>query len=511
MKISVLKPIVLSLLASAVMTACSNGGGDNAEKTVEKTAAKSCIYNIQGGNTVDIMFGTVYTNPSVTVTQEGKSVAYEVKGSVDTSRLGKNEITYSSESCPNEQIRTVNVVASSCTYKLNGANPLEVLLGGTYNELGVEVKNINNKVVEYKTTGSVDTSKEGEYTLTYQGIGCKNSQKRVVKIKAKTTACNYELKGNNPLIIALNGEYTDLGVTAKTVKDNKNVKKITISGDEVDTKIAKDYEVTYQGEGCSNDIKRTISVKAPTKCTYNLAGDNPFKLIVGSDYIEPGFSIKDANDKIVTTGIAVDTIEKDKIGEYKVTYQDNSCTNSSTRIVKVVAANCTYSFAENTNPLTLLKGTAYTDIKPTVKSATGKYISKDAVTIKSNNVDTTTVKDNYEVVYEAAGCPNTATRYVNVELANCTYQFPNNKQTMDLIAGQKYVAPKVTIKDMPNVNVSVLSGEVKKEIPDTYTIIYGAEDVCANTANFIVNVKKITDKELKALKEEIGKTILPKI
>jgi hypothetical protein len=508
MKISVLKPIALSLLASAVMTACSTGGGDNGEKT----ATKSCVYNIQGGNTVDIMFGTAYSNPSVTVTQEGKTVVHAVKGSVDASKLGKNEITYSSESCSNEQVRTVNVVASTCAYKLIGSSPLEILLDSTYKDQGVEVKDINNKAVKYKTTGSVDTSKEDKYILTYQGIGCKNSQTRVVNVKAKTTACKYELKGSDPLVIALNGKYTDLGVSILDAKDKK-VENITVAGDTVDTTVAKNYEVSYQGEGCSNDIKRKVTVKAPVECKFDLKGDNPYILVVGTDYDERGFTIKDPDGNAITTGTTTNNIDKNKIDTYEVTYQDGGCKNTDKRTVNVVAANCIYSpFAENTNPLTLLKGSTYIadDFKPAVKSATGKDIAKDAITVKSN-VDTSTVKDNYEVIYEGAGCPNTAIRHVKVELPNCTYQFPDDKQTMDLIAGQNYASPNVTIEGMSGVAASVLSGEVKKDTPDTYTLIYGAEGVCANTANFIVNVKKITDEELKILKEEIGKTILPKI
>ena len=475
----ILRPIALSILASAVMTACSSSSSDNGGKS----EAKTCAYNIQGGNTIDIMFGTVYSNPSVKVTQEGKSVAYEVKGSVDASKLGKNEITYSSESCSNNQIRTVNVVASSCAYKLNGASPLEVLLGGTYDELGVEVKDINNKAVEYKTTGTVDTSKEGDYELTYQGVGCKNSQKRVVKIKAKTTACNYELKGNNPLVVALNGGYTDLGVIAKTVKDDKNVENITVSGDEVDTKVAKDYEVVYQGEGCSNDIKRTVSVKAPTKCTYNLSGTNPFKLVVGNEYVEPGFSIKNANDKIVTTGIAVDTIEKDKIGEYKVTYQDSSCTNSTTRIVKVIAADCAYKFADNKNPLTLYKGDKYTDAKPTVKDADGADISATDVSVKSNNVDTT-AEGSYEVVYEGKGCPNTAVRKVEIVPLVCTYTPKDGPVTV--VRGHSYTDPGVVV--VPDVTVTV-TGAINTSTLGKQSIKYQGEGCENNVERFVEVVK----------------------
>ncbi len=434
MKKSILIPITLGVLASAVITGCST---KNKNPSGEKAA---CIYDIPGGNSVDIKFGTAYSNPEVKVTQDGKNVTYKLEGTVDTSKLGKNEITYSSESCANKEIRTVTVVASLCAYKLTGANPLYVLLNGVYSEPGVEVKDINNKEVEYKTTGSIDISKEGDYELIYQGIGCKNSQKRMVKVKSETTACNYELEGDNPLLITLNGNYVDPGVSVKTVKEGKKIEgeDIKVLGDVVDTKVAKDYKVSYQGKGCSNDsIERTVTVKAPD-----------------------------------------------------------------------VVKDCIYTFAENTNPLTILKGATYTDVKPTVKNASGGDINKDKIAKKSSNVDTAVVKDDYEVVYEAEGCPNTGVRTVMVKLPNCAYKFPDGN-SINLIVGQDYVPPKVAIEGMANVYATVLKGEVKKDIIGTYPITYGAKDICANTTNLVVNVKKMTKEELKVIKDKMAETILP--
>jgi len=361
MKISVLKPIAFGLLASAVITAC--GGSSSKSGNNQNSGAKAvCDYNIQGGNAISIALGTAYTNPAVRVKKEGEDVAFKMEGTVDSTKLGSYDVTYSSDSCKNTQVRTVTVIpAKSCIYKLSGDNPLNIRVGETFSDPGFVVTDAKNNVIKGTATGDVDTSKEAEYTRTYQGEGCKNTVTRTVKVKV------------------------------------------------------------------------------------------------------------------------------------------------------VATKDCAYSFADNTNPLTLFKGDTYVDVKPTVKNAMGEEIASNAITVKSNNVDTKTVKNNYKVVYESEECSNTATRQVNVELPNCVYQFPNDKQTMDLIAGHNYVAPTVSIKDMTDVTASVLSGEVNKNTPATYTVVYGAEGVCANTANFIVNVKKITDEELKKLKEDIGKIILPKI
>jgi hypothetical protein len=64
---------------------------------------------------------------------------------------------------------------------------------------------------------------------------------------------------------------------------------------------------------------------------------------------------------------------------------------------------------------------------------------------------------------------------------------------------------------MASVDVTLLEGEVKNDTAGSYTMIYGAKDVCANVINFVVNVKTVTDEDLKAIKDKIGETILPKI
>ncbi|MCK5812824.1 MAG: DUF5011 domain-containing protein, partial [Cocleimonas sp.] len=134
MKKFILKPIVFGTLASAIIVGCSSDPKD------EVSPKPSCIYSIEGGDSVDIPFGTSYTNPSVNVSQNGvKIIDVKNDGTVDTSKLGIYKVSYSSESCANNKTRTIEVVPSSCAYKLAGASPLEVVLNGTYVELGVEV------------------------------------------------------------------------------------------------------------------------------------------------------------------------------------------------------------------------------------------------------------------------------------------------------------------------------------------------------------------------------------
>lgn len=490
MKKFMLTPLVLGVLASAVITGCSSGS-DSAP--AEK---KPCEYNIQGGNTVDIMFGTAYTNPSIKVTQDGENVSFKLEGAVDTSKLGSYDMTYTGESCKNSQVRTVKVVASSCAYKLTGNNPLKVSLGDDFVEPGFEVKDINNKVIKGASTGAVDTSVIGDYTLTYKGESCKNAQTRKVQVVGGT--CSYTLSGDNPLMMIVGDTYNDAGVS---VKDSKQNTVTSTASGTVDTSTAGDYTVTYKGVGCDNTITRNITVKvAATACTYELNGDNPLEVVVGGVYKELGVSIKNANKETVT-GTTSGTVNTQTIGDYTVTYQSDRCTNVKTRTVNVVAATCSYALVGN-NPLMLSKGDTFTDPGVVVKDNSGTVVTSTV----TGAVDTAIVGD-YTQTYQGKACANSQTRTVKVELQTCAYTL-NGASPLEIIVNNTYTDLGAEIKDKAGVVLEAKAvGTSTVAVDNTkvgeYVVSYQHAE-CANTIERIVKVRALTDDELKD-------TILPKI
>ena len=488
MKKRILTPIVVGVLVSATITGCSSS---NKSQTGKK---KVCDYDIQGGNAVDIMFGTAYTNPSVKVTNEGKNVTFKLEGTVDTSKLGTYEITYTGDSCENTQVRTVKVVASSCAYKLTGDNPLQISLGDTFAEPGFTVKDINSKTITGAVTGAVDTSTVGDYTLTYKGEGCKNSQTRTVQVVAGR--CDYALVGDNPLMLNLGDTYSDLGVVVKDSKQ-KTVTS-TVSGT-VDTSTIGDYMITYQGAGCSNAQTRKVRIKPVAgACTYDLNGANPFEVTKGVAYQELGVSIKDANDKTVT-GTISGSVDTSKLGDNMITYQSDSCTNTATRTVKVVAADCAYTLIGN-DPLMLSKGDTFSDPGVVVKDSAGSVVTSTS----SGDVDTAKLGD-YMLTYQGEDCANSQTRTVKIELQTCAYTLLGDSP-LEIIVNNTYVDSGAEIKDKSGAVIEAKAmgtSAVDTTKVGEYVVNYKAE-ACGNTVDRIVKVRALTDNELK-------ETILPKI
>ena len=139
-----------------------------------------------------------YTEPGAT-SNGGEKV--ETSGTVDTATVGTYTITYSAKDDSGNTgtaTRTVNVVDTTApVIALEGANPMEVELKGTYTEPGA-TSNGGEKV---ETSGTVDTATVGTYTITYSAkddSGNTGTATRTVNV-VDTTAPVIALEGANPM------------------------------------------------------------------------------------------------------------------------------------------------------------------------------------------------------------------------------------------------------------------------------------------------------------------------
>jgi gliding motility-associated-like protein len=111
-----------------------------------------------------VELGGTYSEPGAT-SDGGETVT--ITGSVNTSDLGSYTITYTAtdaNSNTGSATRTVNVVDTTAPIiTIIGANPMTIVLGGTYSEPGATSDGGETVTI----TGSVDTSDLGTYVITY--------------------------------------------------------------------------------------------------------------------------------------------------------------------------------------------------------------------------------------------------------------------------------------------------------------------------------------------------------
>ena len=293
-----------------------------------------------------------YTEPGAT-SNGGEKV--ETSGTVDTATVGTYTITYSAKDDSGNTgtaTRTVNVVDTTApVIALEGANPMEVELKGTYEELGA-TSDGGEKVT---ISGSVDTDTLGSYTITYTATDANSNTgtaTRTVNV-VDTTAPVIALEGDNPMEVELDGDYTDAGATSN------GGEKVETSGT-VDTATVGEYTITYSAKddsGNTGTATRTVNVVDNTPPVITVTGDNPMTVELGDPYSELG-ATSNGGETVTPTG-SVDTSE---LGTYIITYSATDASGNIgtvTRTVNVVDTTAPIITLIGANQMTVVLGGTY--------------------------------------------------------------------------------------------------------------------------------------------------------
>ncbi|MGL4383470.1 MAG: immunoglobulin-like domain-containing protein, partial [Bacilli bacterium] len=176
------------------------------------------------------------------------------------------------------------VTATDFTITLNGAQTLALKVNQAYVEQGATATdNLGGNLV-VTTTGSVDTTKPGTYTITYSAIlnGVTKTQTRNITVSALSFSIS--LNGAQSISIKTNSTYNELGAIA--VDENNVSVPVVITGN-VDTTTAGQYIITYTAtlNGISTSITRIVNV-VKTDFTITLNGSNKTVIKVNEKYVE---------------------------------------------------------------------------------------------------------------------------------------------------------------------------------------------------------------------------------
>jgi len=225
------------------------------------TLEQFATYSELGATATDAVDGTLV----VTIT-----------GSVDTTTVGTYTLTYSTidfsgnEANATRVVTVIDVTAPVIT--LNGDQNITLIVGESYEELGATASDIRDGDVNVTIDGSVDTSVEGTYSITYTAIdnaGNEVSKVRTVNVVAPTIS-GITVESN---VTTLNvGESAQLTVQA-TYSDgssevlSENIEFIVTPDNAVDVNgsvitAKKDGNVTVEakvGNALSNTLNLTIT------------------------------------------------------------------------------------------------------------------------------------------------------------------------------------------------------------------------------------------------------------
>jgi len=242
---------------------------------------------------------------------------------------------------------------------LNGPADMEVFQGSLFSDPGATATdNVDDSVVVV-SSGEVDTSREGVYTITYTATDragnsvTKTRKVRVVAlenvslVQPSPQAPQITLIGDSPLLVELGRVFSDPGATASDVEDGEV--SVRVSGN-VDTNRVGSYPLIYtatDSDGNSATAIRTVSVYAASDTTppvIVLAGNPVVHLKVNDTFNDPGATATDdvdGNVKVTVKGSVDTSVAK----TYTLTYSAIDSHGNKAEVVRsVIVEDVPYSY-----------------------------------------------------------------------------------------------------------------------------------------------------------------------
>ncbi|MBQ3409187.1 MAG: DUF5011 domain-containing protein [Clostridia bacterium] len=141
---------------------------------ISRLFSKDIQIKLNGPSTIDIEFGSTYSEQYATATYGKKDISdtIEVSGAVDTTKIGSYKITYTAKQKKNTKsiTRTINIKDTvSPTLTLTGDNEINIAQGSTYQELGcIATDNYDGDLTtKISIENQVDTNTKGTYIVKY--------------------------------------------------------------------------------------------------------------------------------------------------------------------------------------------------------------------------------------------------------------------------------------------------------------------------------------------------------
>ena len=314
---------------------------------------------LQGQETLYVECAEPFEDPGVVARFYGtllcrtpREVEVTVEGAVDCSKTGVFQLTYHASfwKLTSQAQRTVVVVDTSAPLlTVLGDSEITLEVGGSFRDPGVTAfDNVDgNLTAMLETTGSVDPHKLGTYEIVYSVAdreGNSATATRVVHVK-DTTAPVLTLEGSSEMQLYMNKEYTEPGFTASDNYDADVTQSVTVEGS-VDTSKAGTYVLTYSVADSSGNVaqaQRTVSVVANPYPQMSLSGGPTVDLLIGTEFVEPGYYAWDDTDGNLTASVQVTgNLDITAPGTYELRYSvTNSLGNTSTLVREV------YVFTQN--------------------------------------------------------------------------------------------------------------------------------------------------------------------
>ena len=224
---------------------------------------------------------------------------------------------------------------------LKGDNVVKLEYKDEYKEEGYSANyfgsDISNKVY---TTGEVDNSKLGTYTINYYIRKNKIVVKKTRTVKVvDTTKPEIVLEGDEEVNVCPDKEYEEAGFKATDNYDGELTEKVTF-----DEKTNEKLYIVSDSSGNKQIVSRKFNRTDSEKPVITLKGNASTSIILNNKYTEPGYEAKDNCDGDLTSEVKVEgTVNTAKVGTYTITYKVKDKAGNEASTTRKVTVSKSYA------------------------------------------------------------------------------------------------------------------------------------------------------------------------
>jgi hypothetical protein len=474
------------------------------------------VVTLNGGEVVTHEAGGRYKDGGATADDvvDG-AVSVQTSGDVKSNKPGSYTLVYSAvDSLGNvssKKERTVTVKdTTGPVIKSKGDLTVIHEAGSSYKDSGASaVDNVDGDLSgDVKVVSTVDISKEGSYSVTYNVSDAKgNAAVEVVRsVSVKdTTAPVITLSGKSVVAVEVGQAYLDSGAIAVDVVDGDLNVKVKMEG-EVDVSKVGEYQLRYNvSDSAGNDaleVIRTVVVGDTGRPVITLKGKAREVIEAGSSYTDAGASAADMGDGELNGLIkVVGGVDTGKVGVYELFYSvKDSKGNAATQVTRKVEVRDTRGPVINLKgevSVTHEAGSSYKDDGASAVDVVDGDLSVEIDIVSTvNTLKPGVYTVSYGVSDVAGNKANAVVRTVTVEDTTGPVITLNGDEVVKHEAGDSYKDGGASATDLVDGDLSgvveVLS-TVDASKPGSYTVSYGVSDTVGNKAKGLVRTVKVQD------------------
>ncbi|QEP44929.1 DUF5011 domain-containing protein [Ectothiorhodospiraceae bacterium BW-2] len=440
--------------------------------------------------------------------------------------LGATVVTFSATDSSNNTGRAQAIVTvadqSRPVITLTGSSALTLNIGQSYTEQGATASdNVDGDISNRITlSGSVDTSRVGLYTLSYNVSDAAGNAAQTVtrSITVQDGSAPVVTPPANITVAASNATGTPATHSAITSFLNSATASDNIDGDL--TQISHNAPnqlplgvtvVTFSAtdsQGNRGSAQATITVTDQTKPILTLNGNSALTLNIGQSYTEQGATASDNVDGDISNRITLSgSVDTSRVGLYTLSYNVSDAAGNAAQTV--------------TRSITVQDGSAPVVTPPAnitvaASNATGTPATHSAITsflnsaTASDNIDgdLTQISHNAPnqlplgvtvVTFSATdsqGNRGSAQATITVTDQTNPILTLNGNSALTLNIGQSYTEQGATASDNVDGDISnriTLSGSVDTSRVGLYTLNYNVSDAAGNAAQTVTRSITVQD------------------